>query len=149
MKGPLPKDPSLRKRRNRASTRAVLSAETGVRHRVPFLPKHRAWHPLTRAWWRDTWHSPMSSEFLQADVHGLYRLAELVDRFWTKPSISLASEIRQEQQAYGLSPIDRRRLEWEVERLNSATRKRRPYQPPSDQGRDPREYLRDCLRVVK
>lgn len=93
---------------------------------------------MTREWWRDVWHSPMADEFLEADIHGLYRLAVLIDAFWFSPSKELAAEIRQQQAAYGLTPIDRRRLQWEVERVEKGRRSVRP-QPPSG---DPRTYLR-------
>ena len=142
MSGPLPKPSALRQRQNKTSTRATLSAGDD-NHRVPALPKREGdWHPLTRAFWRDVWHSPMAAEFLQADKHGLYLLAELVDGFWRKPSTTLAAEIRQHRMAFGLTPIDRRRLQWEVERAESAARK---HKAPSERKRkasgDPRDYL--------
>jgi hypothetical protein len=71
-----------------------------------------------------------SGEFVdgQVDVHGLYILAVLVDAFWSEPSASLAAEIRLQRQCFGLTPIDRRRLQWEIDRGEDAserTRKRR------------------------
>lgn len=81
----------------------------------------------------------MASEFLKADVHGLFRLAVLVDRFWNESLTSLAAEIRQQQAAYGLTPIDRRRLQWEVEKVEAVTKKR---QPAPAVGGDPRNLLR-------
>jgi hypothetical protein len=99
---------------------------------------------MTVAWWADIWASPMAPEFLKADVHGLYLLAELVDRFWHEPSpsmsLSIAAEIRHHRMAFGLTPIDRRRLQWEVERAESAQRKKPPIRPQV--GDDPRERLR-------
>jgi hypothetical protein len=70
---------------------------------------------MTVAWWRDVWRSPMAKEFLEADKHALFRLAILIDRFWLEPSKELGAEIRLEQQAFGLTPIDRRRLQWSVD----------------------------------
>jgi len=75
---------------------------------------------MTRAWWKAVWRSPMADEYLDADVHALYRLAVLVDMFWSEPSKELAAELRLEQQCFGLTPIDRRRLQWEVERGEAA-----------------------------
>lgn len=75
---------------------------------------------MTRRWWKDVWGSPMAAEFLRADEHGLFRLAVLIDDFWRKPSQALAAEIRLEQQAYGLSPLDRRRLQWQVVQTEEA-----------------------------
>lgn len=99
---------------------------------------------MTRAWWRDTWHSPMAEEFLKADIHGLYILAELIDQFWLAPDdLKLAAEIRQHRTAFGLTPIDRRRLQWEVERVESAGRRRDASpRPARRKARDPREALR-------
>jgi hypothetical protein len=83
----------------------------------------------------------MAPEFLHADVHGLMLLAELEDMFhWAKSSkdkIELAKEIRLQRVAYGLTPIDRRRLQWEVERgdqaeVRQAKRKAKPPKPSSD-----------------
>ncbi|MBW1600885.1 hypothetical protein JJV70_01960 [Streptomyces sp. JJ66] len=77
----------------------------------------------------------MASEFVdgRVDVHGLYMLAVLVDDFWREPSASLAAEIRLQRQCFGLTPIDRRRLQWEIDRGEDAserTRKRRAAPAP-------------------
>ncbi len=146
MRGPLPKDPALRQRRNKAATRATLRVEGEARKRAPRLPERGEgleWHRLTRAWWQDVWHSPMSREYLDADVHGLYRLAVLVDKFWLKPSATLAQTIAAQEQRFGLSPLDRRRLEWIVERAEAERRKpaRQATSQPSD--------MRELLQVLK
>lgn len=144
MTGPTPKSKQTRQRRNRASTEATLSVVEPVRKQAPQLPRGRIWHPMTRAWWKDVWHSPMAAEFLQADIHGLFRLAILIDSFWLNPTKELAGEIRLQQTAYGLTPIDRRRLQWEVERVEKVAQKRRPPNASTSDG-DPRSQL----RVVK
>src|SRR4051812_28103820 len=117
----LPKDPSTRARRNRTSTAAQLQRNPKIK--APLLPE-RAWHPMTRAWWRDVWASPMAPEYDASDKHGLFALAVLVDDFWTADTPTsrrdLAGEIRLQTQRYGLSPIDRRRLQWEIERTEDA-----------------------------
>lgn len=143
----LPKDPAIRQRRNKASTRATLQIAGEGRKRAPCLPqqaidatgKAQEWHLLTRAWWRDCWHSPMAAQWLEADVHGLYRLAVLVNAFWRRPSGRLSSEIRANQQLYGLSPLDRRRLEWIVERAEEE--KKRRVERPAAGIEDPRRFL--------
>ena len=137
----IPKDPALRQRRNKVSTRATLSVDVESKRKAPPLPKHRQWQRLTRVWWKDVWRSPMAPEFLQSDIHGLYLLAELVDRFWTEPSIQLAVEIRLQRQCFGLTPIDRRRLQWEVERVEAVTRKQKSALPLRQPADDPRRVL--------
>ena len=55
----------------------------------------------------------------------------------------MAAEIRQQSVRFGLSPIDRRRLQWEVEKGEQATErtsKRRQHKEASS--KDPREALK-------
>jgi hypothetical protein len=145
MPGPAPKHPSVRARTNKASTRATLTAPT-AEVVIPDLPDDRAWHPQTEAWWADVWRSPMAPEFDQSDVHGLLILAVLVDGFWVRPHWTAAAEIRLQGQRFGLSPLDRRRLQWEIERVDEAQdkgRKRRQQAAtPAETGADPRDVLR-------
>lgn len=142
MAGPPPKLGQLRQRRNRVTTAATLDAEPR-RRAAPKLPADHPWREETRVWWRDVWRSPMAGEYTVSDRHGLLLLARLVDRFWTEPTTALASEIRLQGQLYGLSPLDRRRLQWEVGRGEEAERKRsRPKPPPRpDPSVDPRSVL--------
>lgn len=138
-----PKHPSARQRRNRTSTAATLRPVVDVQ--VPELPEtDEGWHPLTVAWWGDVWGSPMSAEFDPSDVHGLFVLAALVDAFWTKPSASLAGEIRLQRQCFGLTPIDRRRLQWEIDRGEGAEESRRAR---AEATRPERKDLRSTLAV--
>ena len=142
MAGPPPKDPKIRQRRNKVSTSTTLTRTSPPRQRAPSLPKGHKWHRLTRAWWKDIWHSPMAENFLRADEHALLRLAVLVDLFWYDPDRKLAAEIRLEQQAFGLTPIDRRRLQWSVEEEEAPRRARRQVAEPDDQTDDPRKILK-------
>ena len=141
MPGPLPKDPSVRARRNKTSTAAKLPLD-GPGVEAPYLPprivevdgeqREAGWHPLALQLWEDVWASPMVPEFLTADVHGLYVLVALTDAYWRRMeagqvsgAAELSKEIRQQRMAYGLTPIDRRRLQWEVEKAEDASDKGR------------------------
>ena len=128
---PTPKAPGVRQRRNKTSTAATLHRVVDAD--VPALPSSTEWHELTRSWWVDVWSSPMSGEFDPSDLHGMYVLAMLVDKFWLEPSTSLAAEIRLQRQCFGLSPIDRRRLQWEIDRGEVAeeSRSKRRTKPQS------------------
>lgn len=141
MSGPAPKPGGLRQRRNRTSTAAQLQAEPRRRRRTPKLPHDREWHALTLAWWRDVWRSPMADEYLRSDEHGLTMLAVLVNAYWLEPSTKLLSEIRLQGGLFGLTPIDRRRLQWEVSRAETAERRRAPATPRPAAGGDPRAVL--------
>ena len=144
MPGPVPKDPKIRQRRNRVTTQSTLDAASDGRRRRPSLPAGIDWHPMTVAWWRDVWRSPMAKEFLEADKHALFRLAILIDRFWLEPTKELGAEIRLEQQAFGLTPIDRRRLQWSVDNDREISDNRRvAVAPPSYKDEvDPRNLLK-------
>jgi len=150
MPGPPPKNSKTRQRRNKTTTAATLTlAPSNVK--APALPKRKneagrfvKWHPRTLDWWRSVWASPMAGEFLEADVHALLTLAELEDEFHkttdVRVRLELVKEIRLQRQAFGLTPIDRRRLQWEVRRADDADAKK-----SKKRGRpkkDPREYLR-------
>lgn len=114
MPGPLPKNQTVRQRRNKKSTRAMLPAEKNPISRAPSLPENPTgdWNDLTVKWWRDVWSSPLRDEFLRADLGAIFRLAILVDMFWKTGKLSVASEIRLLEREFGLTPLSRRRLEW-------------------------------------
>lgn len=150
------KPPALRQRRNRSVSQATLPSEAESAGRaVPPLPvregKGEVWHPNVLEWWTAIWTSPMAAEYLHADMQGgLYLLAELYQRRWTEPEtgalVKLAAEIRQQEIRFGASPIDRRRLQWEVEKGETAvdrTAKRRSAQRLAEAStKDPRDVLR-------
>lgn len=145
-----PKHPSTRARRNKTSTNAILTSEHDVK--APPLPRGVDWHPMTKVWWKDIWESPMAPEFVKADNHGLFQLAMLTNDFWKAESpsqrSSLAAEMRQQGQRFGLSPIDRRRLQWEIEKTEDAIargaeKRSKPAPKPVPTGvADPRSVLR-------
>jgi len=148
---PMPKDPSTRARRNRTSTSAVLRAVPGAK--IPPLPTGFKWLKLTQDWWRVIWKSPMAPEFCDADLPGIQRLAILVNAYYESAAegdlnlmLKLAAEIRHQQQAYGLTPMDRRRLQWTIEQGEEAeekTQRRRAAKPKpaAVPAVDPRQLL--------
>lgn len=152
MKGQVPKPAHLRQRTNRASTRATLpSVEEAAQNEVPELYKRAEtenWHKRVSAWWNAIWKSPMAGEWLESDVVGLvYRTAELLQDFWTADDagsrVAVEARIAKNEERLGLSPIDRRRLQWEIEKGDQAserteTRKARK----AVAGKDPREVLK-------
>lgn len=129
------KHASTRRRRNKASSAAVLEErdEDDLDDiEIPELPPRLVpdedgvrrvvdWCPETLDWWDDVWLSPMASEYLDADVHGLVRLAALIDNYWRDPCSKTHAEVRLAQKDYGLTPYDRRRLEWTIASAKKAT----------------------------
>lgn len=137
---PLPKPSRLRQRTNSRPS-VVLPATSG--REVPPLPGDRVcWTPQARAWWSGVWSSPMASQYLDADVHQLAVLLELVELYWQAPSLSLAAEIRVASQSWGLDPVSRRRLGWEVAQSSTEPEPERvtPVTTPTDAD-DPRRAV--------
>lgn len=146
MPGPAPKHPSTRARRNKTSTAATLRADAAIV--APELPGDD-WHQMTVAWWRDLWASPMAPEFDASDRHGLFRVAAIVNDFWTAPDARerAAAQLRLEKAEadYGTNPMARRRLQWEIERTEEALTKgdkRRERSAPASPKGDTRATLR-------
>lgn len=135
-------------RRNASTTKATLSRVHDVE--APALPdRMEPWHEQTRQWWEDIWASPMAPEYDDSDKHGLFMLADLVDAYWNEESprgrAVLAAEIRLQRQCFGITPLDRRRLQWEIERTDEAQAKgarRRAERKPSPTSTDALGALR-------
>jgi len=152
--GPAPSPSSGRSAyRKKKGEGAVLSRNVEVEK--PPLPAVRFWNDMTQAWWDDVWTSPMAQEYDESDKHGLMALAMVVDDFWTaetpRQRQEASQEIRLQGVRFGLSPIDRRRLQWEIEKAEDAqartTKRRRAAgeessSPPPTGAKDPRAVLR-------
>lgn len=142
MPGPPPKPSHLRQRTNRKAGAAVIAAPR--RLRVPDLPNpdQRQFHPLTIEAWERAWSSEMAGQWLETDADGLGRLALLWDEFYKSPRAAVLAEIRLQEQRFGLSPLDRSRLQWEVSRAEEAEQKRPKVSAPRrSTGADPRQVL--------
>lgn len=142
MSGPPPKPAHLRQRTNRKAGAGVIEALPRPGKRAIPNPDGRVWHPLTVAAWNRAWASPMASQWLETDADALGRVALLWDDFYKAPDAKIMAEIRLQEQRFGLSPLDRSRLQWEVARADEAESKRKPR--PVSQGRshtDPRAIL--------
>jgi hypothetical protein len=115
MTGPPPKPATQRRRRNRAPAPVKLPVETKQR-KAPPLPGASRYSKTTRDWWATVWASPMAAVWLEADVPALVRLATLIELLNEGDATAMVlAEIRQLEDRFGLSPLARRRLQWEVE----------------------------------
>lgn len=130
--GPTPSDPNKKTRTNKTSTRATLGIIENPD--IPPMPPasdyvaERAWNPAVVRWWNDIWSSPMSSEFMSSDIHGLYlgckQLHESLNTS-NKPTdqASFMTKFEQTIRNFGLNPMARRALQWEIERGTEAETK--------------------------
>lgn len=144
-----PKDPKTRQRRNRDSTSASLIDTSPLSDgEIPKLPDRKdeggnkiPWRPEAKKLWEDIWSSPMATEYTQADIHRVLLYVDLWDTYWCKPSTSVAAEIRLQGVCLGVTPIDRRRLQWEIKRVDAEPSKPSAPKRPERQS-DPRSALR-------
>lgn len=83
----------------------------------------------------------MAPEYIESDVDALYMTAGLVDAYWWSggSDAKIAGEIRQQLARFGATPLDRRRLEWELERKDDEPEKAPGPQKPIV---DPRSGMR-------
>lgn len=144
------KDPSVRARANKASTRSKLSTDHDIE--APPLPDGFAWHSMTQLWWAGIWASPMAPEYADMDIHGLFRVAMLMNDFWLAETAKQRAEIQVRLEKadadFGTNPLARRRLEWQIEETEgkqAAGNRRRQAAPtpaaPPVAGDDPRLKL--------
>jgi hypothetical protein len=129
--------------RSRRSTAAKLLRDKPIK-RAPKLPdREGAWHSQTRKWWASVWASPMRAEYVEADIDGLQRLALLIEDYWTaedaRTRVAVSAEIRLLGRNFGLSPMDRRSLDWSLTGEAPAKPKRRRKAKPAA---DPRQILK-------
>jgi hypothetical protein len=119
---------------------------------IPSLPKLREtpWLRETRRWWKGVWSSPMVQEFDDSDLFALQRVAILVDMFYEavmkgdiNKTLSLSSEIRQQEFRFGLTPMDRRRLQWTIEQGDSAKERTDARKKAQDAARPKPELVGD------
>lgn len=120
-RGPAPKDPSRRARKN--SDPVPLRVITASPVQQPSLPEFDVsievdgeltsesfvWPERTREWWRMWSESPLSAEFTETDWSELLDTAFLHAAFWGG-DLKVASELRLRVAKFGATPEDRARL---------------------------------------
>lgn len=86
----------------------------------PPLPKTYRWTAKGRRYWDKVWRSPMAITFIDADLLGLERMVWLVEQIELAENTfslnSVLSELRQLEDRFGMSPLARRRLQWDIDR---------------------------------
>jgi phage terminase small subunit len=113
----MPPPPKTRKRR--PSGKAVVLPAEPPKRRQPRCPSGLG--DDAREYWAAIWASPMSIQYQDADAYGIRRLVTIYDQIIGMQKdgnpryATLAEELRQLEDRYGLSPMSRRRLEWRIE----------------------------------
>lgn len=127
-RGPAPKDPEQRRRRNADPTPATELAQDGALRgpELPDLPvdegtgERPAWHPRTLAWW-ETWRrSAQAQQFMDTDWDFLVDTALMHHTMWSKGRWEFAAELRLRAAKFGATPEDRARLRMKVTEVDPA-----------------------------
>lgn len=159
-RGPLPKDPAMRKRKNRPpETEKLQTQSEAAKNKIPAMPERagkKKWDPMVRRWWETIWKSPMAAKWLPSDVAGILPHLCMLHQFAAEAKtpnglLSVMSAIKQQEARLGLSPSDRQRLRWEVpdeEPTAEEAAARRPWEeddaepePGAPAVKDPRSAL--------
>jgi hypothetical protein len=148
MSGPPPKAAGTRARRNKTSTATVLHLveSTESTWELPTRGDLATWEPLAVRFWSDVVAQLLpSGQLVPTDFAELYALTDLIHRRWSEDGgVRYSSEIRLAGQRFGITPLDRRRLQWEVEKVEAAVDARKSRRRPTPVGRaksDPRSAL--------
>ncbi|MFJ5103167.1 hypothetical protein [Streptomyces sp. NPDC088554] len=123
-RGPAPKDPSKRRRRNATEPETTLTPDDELRG--PDLPggvlgidektgEIIEWHPRTVAWWESWRTSPMAQTFVDTDWDFLIDTALMHHKMWSAGRWDFASEVRLRAAKFGATPEDRARLKLKVD----------------------------------
>lgn len=116
-RGPAPKDPSRRARRNQDPVATkVIEVDRVAPQGLPddLLPDGDTWHPATLRWWQRWCESPLAVDLPAVDWSELEACAVLHHEFMRKRSFTLGSELRLRMAKFGATPEDRARLRIQV-----------------------------------
>lgn len=112
-RGPAPKDPEKRRRRNADPAHATVVTEDG-QLRGPELPEGYDWHPQTLRWWTTWRSSPQAQAMTATDWDFLTDTALMHHAMWSKSQWTLAAEVRLRVAKFGATPEDRARLRMHI-----------------------------------
>lgn len=132
------KHPKVRQRRNKISTSAEVPFEPLSKKTE--MPSHRKdWLPTVREAWATIWASPLVDELAKEDKILLAVAFESLQRFYEKPTVLGGKVVMGIFAPFGLTPLDRRRLNWIRQKPEAPKPAARPNHASS--GEDPRDIL--------
>ncbi len=115
---PLPKPPGQTRRRNLDQPTWTTLTTNDVPEDVPPFPGRKP-SVAALAFWVAIWTSPIAGMLIEPDHFGVARLCRLHSKAEQgKAGVGELGELRQLEQLYGISPMARRKLQWEVERAS-------------------------------
>lgn len=123
-RGPAPKDPARRARRNKQPDMHIIVSEPVKQPALPKrMPTGEPWPQMTRAWWRMWGKDPLAQEFRATDWAELRDAAVLHGAYWTG-DIKVAGELRLRMAKFGATQEDRARLRIQYAQADEAEDRR-------------------------
>jgi len=129
-RGPAPKDPDKRARRNKPTELRVIVATPMAQPDLPTVEVEDdgelvafTWPARTRDWWHMWGESPLAAEFTATDWSELMDTALLHAQLW-KGNLKVAAELRLRVAKFGATPEDRARLRITFAQADEADEKR-------------------------
>lgn len=143
-RGPSPKDPSRRVRRNPDPVpMKVIQCDPASQPDLPtFLVEEDGnlvefqWPAVTQEWWAMWGDSPLSDDFMASDWSFLLDTAVLHAKFWSGV-MSAAPELRLRVAKFGATPEDRARLRIQFAQADVADEQRGTRKTATSKGRYP------------
>ena len=113
-RGPAPKDPSARRRRNQPTRGewTVLDKESPRRPALPRPAPKGGWSAFAKSEWARWWASPMAAMWDASDRGTLELLLLFAETVRETPQAAMATQIRLYRDGLGLTPKGRRDLRW-------------------------------------
>ena len=143
-RGPAPKDPSTRVRRNKAPEVRELRP-IGHIVKQPPLPDDVEWPEATRRWWATWRDAPQSDDFGPTDWDFLLDTALIHREIWLEKNLTRMPELRLRVAKFGATPEDRARLKIAYADAfvaqDIATERHERRQRRQHDGQDPRRAL--------
>lgn len=141
-RGPQPKDPSQRARRNKDPIPfRVIVTEPAEQPPLPTFQVEEdgelvefVWPAQTQQWWRVWGESELSATFTATDWSVLVDTALIHARLW-RGDVRAASELRLREASFGATPADRARLRITFAQADDADEKRGTRVPVSSRAR--------------
>lgn len=130
-RGPAPKDPARRARRNAdPAPQTILRFEQAEPPDLPDWPDEGDWPQRTREWWQMWRSSPQAEHFSSTDWDFLLDTALIHARLWSGES-SAAAELRLRVAKFGATPEDRSRLRMQFAQADEADAQRPAQERPA------------------
>jgi hypothetical protein len=124
-RGPAPKDPSKRARRNKDPhpLRSIV-AEPVAQPPLPGRPGGDPWPEQTVAWWSMWRENPLSAEFRSEDWAFLADTAVYHAKLWADGDTRAGTELRLRVDQFGMTPTSKARLRITFAQADEADEKR-------------------------